>query len=321
MSRSTEAVASFRSGAEVLRARRLGLDVQDVLPYINLLESAAQRSPAQASALRAEAFAAAQVARRSETTRFLAQSSARVGASGGNEQIANTVRRRQDIDLEIRALLIERDAAPANGLAAGGLDARIAERRAAREEAEGDVLAAAPEYRALRDEAIDAADASNLLGGREALVQILLGRNYGYAMMLRRGQPVRLARLDITQQQASQLIAAVRSSVDAGPQASGSLQPFNTVPAAELYDRLRRPVEAGLEGVETLIVVPDGPLLGLPFGMLLTGPAEGGNLATAPWLIRRHAIVHAPSVQQLTTLRGRAQASAATQLSRRPLRQ
>ena len=184
VSRSTEAVASFRSGAEVLRARRLWLDVEEVLPYIDALESAAQGSPAQASALRAEAFAAAQVARRSETTRFLAQSSARVGASGGNEQIANTVRRRQDIHLEIRALLIERDAALANGLAAGGLDARIAERRAAREEAEGDVLAAAPEYRALRDEAIDAADASNLLGGREALVQILLGRNYGYAMML-----------------------------------------------------------------------------------------------------------------------------------------
>ena len=311
--RPTEAVASFRSGAQVLRARRIGLDVEEMLPFIDALEAAAQASPSQATALRAEAFAAAQLARRSETSRFLAQAGARLGAAGGNEAVGNALRRREDLDLELRALLVERDAALAGGLAAGTLDARIAERRALREEAEADVLASAPEYRALRDEAIDATEAGNQLGSREALVQLLLGPDFGYAIVLRHGQPVRLARLAINQAQAARLVTAARAAMDAGPQAGSTLQPFTTGAAAELYDRLLRPVEAMLQGAETLILVPDGPLLGLPFGMLLTGPADTGSLATAPWLIRRHAIVHAPSVQALTTLRGRSPGSAAAQ--------
>ncbi|MCV5264222.1 CHAT domain-containing protein, partial [Escherichia coli] len=71
------------------------------------------------------------------------------------------------------------------------------------------------------------------------------------------------------------------------------------------------PVRSVLEGAETLIVVPDGPLLGIPFGLLLTGPAESANPGAAPWLIRRHAIVHMPSPQTLVTLRAAGSASAA----------
>ncbi len=57
-------------------------------------------------------------------------------------------------------------------------------------------------------------------------------------------------------------------------------------------------------------MVPDGPLLALPFGMLLTGPADAGSLRDAPWLIRRHAVSHAPSVQALVRLRAGAAARA-----------
>jgi CHAT domain-containing protein len=53
------------------------------------------------------------------------------------------------------------------------------------------------------------------------------------------------------------------------------------------------------------------PLLGLPFGMLLTSEAGPGGLATAPWLIRQYAVSHAPSVQALASLRQRATASTA----------
>ena len=53
------------------------------------------------------------------------------------------------------------------------------------------------------------------------------------------------------------------------------------------------------------MVAPDGPLLGMPFGMLLTGAADAGAIRPARrhWLIRRHAIVHVPSPQTLVTLR------------------
>jgi CHAT domain-containing protein len=311
--RADQAVSAFRSGAEVLRARRIGLNVAEVIPYLDALEATAATNQAARPALRAEAFAAAQLAQRSETARFLAQSSARLASAGGNERVANSLRRREDLDLEIRSLLTERDTALTAGRSAVELDRRIAERRAAREEAEADVLAAAPEYRALRDEAISAQDTANRLGPREVLVQIILGPQHSYALALRRGQPVQVARLSINEVEAGQMVRAVRRAMDAGPRPDGTPAPFDTAAAAELYNRLLRPVESSFEGTDSVVIVPDGALLSLPFGLLLTGPADAGNLATAPWLIRRQAVVHAPSVQALVTQRARAPASQAAQ--------
>ena len=311
--RPDEAVSAFRSGAQVLRERRIGLNVAEVIPYLDALEVSAAANAAMRPALRAEAFAAAQLAQRSETARFLAQSSARLASAGGNERVANSLRRREDLDLEIRSLLTERDSALSAGRNSADLDRRIAERRAAREEAEADVLAAAPEYRALRDEAISAQDASNRLGPREVLVQIVLGPQHSYALALRRGRPVQVARLAVNEADAGRLVRAVRSAMDGELSRDGVPAPFNAAAAGELYDRLLRPVEASFEGADSLVVVPDGPLLSLPFGLLLTGPADAGNLAAAPWLIRRQAVSHAPSVQALVTQRARAPASNAAQ--------
>ena len=43
------------------------------------------------------------------------------------------------------------------------------------------------------------------------------------------------------------------------------------------------------------MVAPSGPLLSLPFAVLLTGPADPARLAEAPWLIREMTISHVPS--------------------------
>ena len=307
-----EAVAAFREGAAVLRERRLGIDTALVIPYLEALEALARANPRQAPALRAEAFSATQLAQRSETARFLAQASARLAAADGNEAVAAAVRRREDAELALRSLLLERDAALAAGRAADALDRRIAEQRAVREEAEAEALAAAPAFRLLRDEAISVEQAMAALGPNEGMVQFLLGPEHSFGVLLRGGgAPATLARLDITEAEAVRLIAAARSAVDAIPGPGGALPAFDVAAAAALHDRLLRPFEAALEGVQTLVVVPDGPLLGLPFGMLLTGPADPANLSPAPWLIRRHAVVHAPSVQALVRVREGSAASSA----------
>lgn len=310
-----EALSAFRRAAGILRERRIGLGPADILPYVDTLMAVAHDDPSQAEALGAEAFGAIQLSQRSETARFLNQTSARLGAAGGNERVADAIRRRQDLDVELNALLVERDNLISSGRAAGDLDERIRARRGAREEAESDIAAAAPEYLQLRDTQIDAATALQRLGAKEALVQITLGPRFSYAVGLRRGLPLQVARLDVTEAEVGRLVQAARSSVDAGPQPGGGLLPFDEAAARELYDRLLRPLEGVLEGAESLVVVPDGPLLGLPFGMLLTGPTRGGptggNFGQAPWLIRRYAIVHAPSIQALMTLRGRSPASTA----------
>jgi hypothetical protein len=51
---------------------------------------------------------------------------------------------------------------------------------------------------------------------------------------------------------------------------------FDVAAAYRLYAALLQPVEAGWRSAETLIVVPDGELASLPFGLLLTRPAARG---------------------------------------------
>jgi len=309
--RMEEALAAFRRGAELLRERRIGVPVENIIPYLDALEALARARPAEADRLRAEAFGAAQLARRSETARFLAQASARLASADGNEAVAAAVRRREDAEIALRALLAERDALLAAGRPAGALDARIAEQRAAREEAEAEALAAAPGFRQLRDDAVETAEAARILAPGEAMVQFLLGPRHSYALALRHGRPPALVRLALSLEEAGRLVAATRSAVDGdGPQA-GRLPAFDTAAATALHAGLLAPLDAYLDGVTTLMLVPDGPLLALPFAMLLTGPADGANLTAAPWLIRRHAILHAPSVQALVRLRANSAASAA----------
>ncbi len=309
--RTDEALAAFREGAALLRERRIGVAVANVIPYLDALEARARAVPAEAAALRAEAFAAAQLAQRSETARFLAQASARLASADGNEAVAAAVRRREDADIRLRALLAERDALLANGRPTAELDRSVTEQRAAREEAEAEALAAAPGFRQLRDEAVAVADAQAVLVPGEAMVQFVLGPDHSYALALRAGRPPAMARLTLTEAEAGRLVAAARSAVDGGGPQAGRLPAFDTTAAAALHAGLLGPLNAYLEGATTLVVVPDGPLLALPFGMLLTGPAVPGNLSAAPWLIRRHAIVHAPSVQALVRVRANSAASAA----------
>ena len=62
-------------------------------------------------------------------------------------------------------------------------------------------------------------------------------------------------------------------------------------------------VSASLEGVTTLVVAPAGPLLSLPFEVLLTGPADPANLADAPWLVRKFTLAHVPAPSNFVSLR------------------
>jgi CHAT domain-containing protein len=294
--RTADALEGFRTGAAILRARQIALPVDLVIPYLDALDVEARAAPTQAAALRTEMFGALQLAQRSNTVRFVQQASARLAAAAGDSRVGEAVRRLQDTDQTMRALFEERDA----GAGSADLDRRIAEAQAARAEAESEVAAAAPGYRQLLLSAVDAPTAAGKLGAREALVTFLLGSRHSWVLVLREGV-VHAHRSALTDVEAARLVGALRAGV---VNAQGTAGDFDPAPAASLYDALLRPFQSPLEGAETLIVVPDGPLLGIPFGLLLTGPAESGQLGPAPWLIRRHAIVHVPSPQTLVTLRG-----------------
>jgi CHAT domain-containing protein/tetratricopeptide (TPR) repeat protein len=298
-----DALEGFRAGAAILRARQIALPVELVIPYLDTLELAARAAPAEAEALRAEMFGAMQLAQRSNTVRFVQQASARLAAAAGDSRVGEAVRRLQDADQKLRDLFAERDA----GTGGADLDQRIAAAQASRAETEGEVAAAAPGYRQLLLSAVDASTAAARLGPREALVTILLGSRHGWVTVLRDGK-AHVARTALTDAEAGRLVTALRTGVITPQGTAGS---FDPAPAEALYAGLLAPLEPVLEGVETLIIVPDGPLLGIPFSMLLTGPADPAAFGAAPWLIRRHAVQHVPSPQTLVTLRAAGTASSA----------
>lgn len=294
--RRAEALNAFRAGADILRARQIGLSVGLVVPYLEALDQEAALGGGATAALRAEMFGAAQLAQRSSTARYVQQASARLGVSEGNREVQGAVRGLQDADRELRELFAERDASGAQNQA---LDERIASAQQRRAEAESQVAAAAPGYRQLLLAAVDADSVARALGPQEALLTMLLGPQSGFVMAVRNGR-VEAQRIPVGEEAVAALVNRVRRSSEIG---AGGVPRFDAEAAHALHQLLIAPLGGALDGAETLVVAPDGPLLALPFGMLLAAPVQGDALGAAPWLIRRHAIVHVPSPQTLVTLR------------------
>jgi CHAT domain-containing protein len=293
------ALASFRAGAAILKARGLSLEPGFVVGYLDALAGVPTEEAQR------EMFDAAQLAQRGAALRLAAESAARLAEGAGDPRVAEALRRMQDLDRDVRDLFAERDTlgAEAPAAARAALDAAIEARIAARNDAESAAAVAAPGYRQLVLQAVGVAEAAPVLGRDEALVQILLGPTHGYALALRRGGAVLARRVALGEAEAAALVRRVRAGIDT----PGGR--FDTAAAHALHQALIAPL--ALAGVARLTVIPDGPLQAIPFALLLEAPTGADALAGAPWLVRRHAIAHATSAQALVTLRARAPASAA----------
>lgn len=106
----------------------------------------------------------------------------------------------------------------------------------------------------------------------------------------------------IKQDAVAQMVDELRASVDISDVVFASdLPDFAVATSGELHQILIAPFEAQLADVDTLHVVPHGPLGRLPFSLLAGAPdAEGG----APdWLIDHVAVSHVPSVSTFVALR------------------
>jgi CHAT domain-containing protein len=301
-----QALSAFRAGADIVRARQISLSVALVIPYLDALEEEVRANPAAAAATQAEMFGVAQLAQRSSTARFVQQATARLAAAGGDQRVADSVRRLQDADQTLRTLFNQRDS---RGSPDPALDDRIAELQQQRAEAEAEVAAAAPGYRQLLQTEAGADAVKAALGPGEAMLSMLLGPRHGYVFAVT-PQRVTAHRTALSEPEAERLVRVLRDAVAPGGGASGP-GTFDPEPAQRLHDLLLGGLVDAIGQAPTLIVAPDGPLLALPFGMLLSGPADPQALRSAPWLIRQHAIIHVPSPQTFVTRRATPGGSAA----------
>lgn len=108
--------------------------------------------------------------------------------------------------------------------------------------------------------------------------------------------------LDVTQQNRS------AAALDDAPSIGASADGFDRAVAHGLYQKLLGPLAAVIDGADHLIVVPDGPLTALPFGLLVASPPSGDDadpqaLRDTDWLIGRAAMTVLPNVSSLRALR------------------
>jgi CHAT domain-containing protein len=306
--------AAIRVTDPVARERaRLGA----VAPYLGTLTTVAESASVERDTLAVEAFAAAQIPRGGEAAKALNAMAARVASADPalrtlTRDFQDAQRQRERLHILLGADTLkpveERDAKREERLKQ---QVRQAEEREA--QLERRLQAEAPRYMRLTSaRPVPVADLAPLLRPTEALAFFLPTPNATFVLLVRDGK-VYLHRATVGWRALTEKVKALRATLDLG---DGAPRAFDLTIAHELYQTLLAPVATPLAGVTHLFVVPAGPLLSLPLGLLVTKPSApggDGDYRNTPWLARDMAISVLPSVAALGELRAVATRSAAPQ--------
>ena len=308
------ALAALRQAAEIRRADRLTRErtrPEDVTAYLFSLLGEARRAPATRAAVMGEAFVAAQLPRDGQTARALQAMAVRVAA--GDPALAAAARALQDAARRrdgLRFALGQETLRPPDQRAPAreeALRAQLAEAEQKPAELEEKLQAEFPRYARLAASTPAAvADLAPLLGPNEAVVMTVSGVRSTVVLLLRGGQVHAHGLSDYGREKVRAEVAALRAGL---VPAEGRLAPFDATAAHRLYARLLGPLAGELAGVTHLLVSPGGPLLSLPWGVLVTQPPAAGQ--PPHFLARDMAISVLPTVASLRELRAVAGRSAA----------
>jgi CHAT domain-containing protein len=292
--------------------------------HVAISAGAAIAQPHQRTQLVTESFEVAQLARSTTVAAAVTGMAARFAA--GDNALTVAVREQQDLLARWR----DRDTSLVEALSRApdqrdwDLEARLRtelteiDRRL--NELDARLELEFPVYAALTAPTPLAVDrAQELLRPGEALVSFLVDDDATYAWVVRAGA-AELRELQVGREVLTEQVGRLR----AGPEAeieerrdrdqgrfrdgSSVVEGFDVDLARELYEQLWAPLEPLLAGAAHVILVPDGPLDGLPFHVLVTEkPAQElehrDDLRRVAWLARTHAISVLPSVGSLRALR------------------
>lgn len=206
----------------------------------------------------------------------------------------------------------EAGAAPPDPAVLAKLDKDIDAARRDAATLEETLQAASPSYNQLVPKVVAAEEIMKALRPGEAFVATVLSAESGWTFLLYDGR-VSVGRIDGGSVRVAKLVKRLRHTLEVQDYGGRLGVPgFDMTASYELYRAVLGPVEVGLRGATALTVAPAGPLLSLPFAVLLTQPTKGHDYVRAPWLIRRYAITHVPEPGNFLALRKLAGTSHAT---------
>lgn len=287
----------------------------NVAPYLRILTTLTETTPAQREALAAEAFAAAQIPRGGDTALALNAMAARVASADPalrslTRDFQDAHRQRERLHLLLGAETLK-PAEERNEKREARLKEQVrqAEERVA--QLERRLQAEAPRYmRLTAARPVTVTDLAPLLRPTEALLLLRPTPDGTFVFVVRDGKAY-LHRASPGGGTIGNMVKSLRTTLDLS---DGAPPAFDLATAHELYQTLLAPLAAHLTGVTHLLVVPGGPLLSLPLGLLVTKPSTGGgDYRNVPWFARDVALSVLPSVAGLADLRAVATRAAAPQ--------
>jgi CHAT domain-containing protein/tetratricopeptide (TPR) repeat protein len=302
--RSGAAVSACRAAVQSLIALKTGIDQELIAPCLIAYASEADHN----QTLLAEMFLAAQVAQGGITAEQIAEASARLRANARDPKVATAIRAWQDASDKLSALYGQRDAIalarqqgrpPPNGVTQTDIDQQIAAGQSSVAEADSALQAAAPNYGQLVQQVVPAADVIAVLRPHEAFMAITISARSGWVFLLRPGA-ITVSTVPGGTENVAKLVHDIRASIEL---TATGVPRFDTEHAQALYAATVGGVANALDGVTSLVIAPTGPLLSLPFAVLLSGPANPDALASAPWLIRKFALADVPAPANFVSLR------------------
>lgn len=269
----------------------------------------AKAQPADAGALRDEAFLALQDAMAGTVTQSFALAAARSAARDAGADIGALVEERQTLSDQWRAIAdreMEGIARSADtGQATPAKQGAELERRIAAIDAQ--LRSKAPGYFSLtRPEAVSPGDAQALLGPDEAVLMVVPSA-FGTHVIVLSDKGIVWNRSDLNRGEIVRIVRNLR--LELNPEAvARNNRAFSRSLAYKLYRELIAPLEPALAGKKQLFIAADGALASLPFAVLVTSEPTGSDddaaaMRATKWFGDAHALAQLPSLQTLQFLR------------------
>ncbi len=250
--------------------------------------------------LAAEGFEVAQLARASSVGQSVAQMAARFAKQG--DALAELVRAQQDTrDALTRAngsLLdaLSKASSDRNADAETTLRQEILSLNTRFDTQNASIASRFPKYQNLiSQEPVSVTEIQKQLAADEAMLVYTVADVRAYAWVVTRNN-ISFHPLPTASEEIEKQVQFLRSKLL--PNAVGKLADMTPATSARLSQSIFAPMESSLTGIKHILLVADGALQSLPFGVLSTN--QGG---TPEWLAKRYAFSVLPSVSALRALR------------------
>ena len=133
----------------------------------------------------------------------------------------------------------------------------------------------------------------NRLGATEGAISFIVGENTSFIQLIRR-DGIFIGKINEGEESLNESIQALRSALELK---AGTINEFDLSLAYSLYNRLFSSVQDRILDLNHLIIIPSGPLAGLPFSLLVEKDPKDSSYEEASWLISRMAFSYSPSLK------------------------